>query len=144
MRRREADREQKCQKRAATRGAYRSLTNRVWLSGELLSGSERRRPGWFLDMKCQTCLSVDPYGLWSFLTQYSLQSACCSVLDRTQPHSQDAWEERKMRPGKKVRPNQPLRMIVLKNPCHWQIFELHTCAGYDIVCLCCAAVCSCT
>ena len=28
------------------------LTNREWLPGELLSGSERRRPGWFLDMKC--------------------------------------------------------------------------------------------
>ena len=32
-----------------------SLTNREWLPGELLSGSERRRPGWFLDMKYQTC-----------------------------------------------------------------------------------------
>ena len=28
-----------------------SLTNREWLPGELLNGSERRRPGWFLDMK---------------------------------------------------------------------------------------------
>jgi len=27
-----------------------SLTNREWLLGELLSGSERRRPGWFLDI----------------------------------------------------------------------------------------------
>jgi len=26
-----------------------SLTNREWLSGELLSGFERQRPGWFLD-----------------------------------------------------------------------------------------------
>jgi len=32
-----------------------SLTNREWLPKELLSGSERRRPGWFLDMKYQTC-----------------------------------------------------------------------------------------
>ena len=32
-----------------------SLTNREWLPGELLSGSERQRPGWFLDMKYQTC-----------------------------------------------------------------------------------------
>ena len=32
-----------------------SLTNREWLPGELLSGSERRRPSWFLDMKYQTC-----------------------------------------------------------------------------------------
>ena len=32
-----------------------SLTNREWLPGELLSGMERRRSGWFLDMKYQTC-----------------------------------------------------------------------------------------
>ena len=32
-----------------------SLTNRERLLGELLSGSERRWPGWFLDMKYQTC-----------------------------------------------------------------------------------------
>ena len=32
-----------------------SLTNREWLPGELLNGSECRRPGWFLDMKYQTC-----------------------------------------------------------------------------------------
>ena len=32
-----------------------SPTNREWLPGELLHGSERRRPGWFLDMKYQTC-----------------------------------------------------------------------------------------
>ena len=31
------------------------LTHREWLPGELLSGSECRRPGWFLDMKYQTC-----------------------------------------------------------------------------------------
>jgi len=30
------------------------LTNREWLLGERLSGSEQR-PGWFLDMKYQTC-----------------------------------------------------------------------------------------
>ena len=34
------------------------LTNRQQLLGELLSGSERRRPGWFLDMKYQTCLML--------------------------------------------------------------------------------------
>ena len=34
-----------------------SLTNREWLPGELLSGSEHRRPSWFLDMKYQTCYS---------------------------------------------------------------------------------------
>jgi len=32
-----------------------SLINTEWLPGELLSESERRRPGWFLDMKYQTC-----------------------------------------------------------------------------------------
>ena len=31
-----------------------SLTNREWLPGELLSGLERRRPAWFLDLKYQT------------------------------------------------------------------------------------------
>jgi len=31
------------------------LTNRQQLLGELLSGSEHRRPSWFLDMKYQTC-----------------------------------------------------------------------------------------
>jgi len=32
------------------------LTNRELLPGELLSGSEQQRSGWFLDMKHQTCL----------------------------------------------------------------------------------------
>jgi len=32
-----------------------SLTNREWLPGELLNGLECQRPGWFLDMKYQTC-----------------------------------------------------------------------------------------
>ena len=36
-----------------TRGAYR-VANQQSLA--CLSGSERRRPGWFLDMKYQTCL----------------------------------------------------------------------------------------
>ena len=36
-----------------------SLTNREWLPGELLSGSQRRRPSWFLAMKYQTCCSSD-------------------------------------------------------------------------------------
>ena len=31
------------------------LTNREWLPGELLSGLEHRRPGWFLNMGYQTC-----------------------------------------------------------------------------------------
>jgi len=35
-----------------------ALTNRQWLLGELLSGSERRRPGWFLDMNIGLVLMV--------------------------------------------------------------------------------------
>ena len=31
------------------------LTNGEWLPGGLLSGWERRRSGWFLDMKYQSC-----------------------------------------------------------------------------------------
>jgi len=31
------------------------LTKRKWLPGELLNGLECREPGWFLDMKYQTC-----------------------------------------------------------------------------------------
>ena len=38
------------------------LANREWLPGELLSGSEHQRPGWFLDMKYQTCfLGMEMY-----------------------------------------------------------------------------------
>ena len=33
-----------------------SLTNREWLPGELLSGFERQRPGWFLDTDLFTLL----------------------------------------------------------------------------------------
>jgi len=33
-----------------------SLTNRERQLGELLSGSERRRPSWFIGMKYQSCL----------------------------------------------------------------------------------------
>ena len=39
-----------------------SLTNREWLPGEFLSGSERRKPGWFLDMKYQTCFGMATLG----------------------------------------------------------------------------------
>jgi len=35
-----------------TRGAYRVANQQRWAC---LSGSERRRPGWFLDTKYQTC-----------------------------------------------------------------------------------------
>ena len=33
-----------------------SLTNREWLPGELLNGSEHQRPGWFLDMNIRLVL----------------------------------------------------------------------------------------
>ena len=39
----------------ASRGTYRVAIHRERLPGELLSGSERPSPGWFLDMKYQTC-----------------------------------------------------------------------------------------
>jgi len=41
-----------------TRGAYR-VTNQQSLA--CLSGSERQRPGWFLDMKYQTCFLVSEF-----------------------------------------------------------------------------------
>ena len=41
-----------------TRGAYRVA---IQQSLACLSGSERRRPGWFLDMKYQTCLAADAF-----------------------------------------------------------------------------------
>jgi len=44
------------------------LTNREWLPGELLRGLELRRPGWFLDIKYHTCLSILYPGLIIELT----------------------------------------------------------------------------
>ena len=53
MRRREAERERNTRsEQLNTRGAYR-VANQQSLA--CLSGSERRSPGWFLDMKYQTC-----------------------------------------------------------------------------------------
>ena len=43
------------------------LTNREWLPGGLLSGSEHWRPGWFLDMKYQTCFSGCMHNGWGYL-----------------------------------------------------------------------------
>ena len=64
-----------------------SLTNREWLPRELLSGSERRSPGWFLDMKYQTCYSsaVESFVHLTSLcrTLYSVTEPCCSVLGYT-------------------------------------------------------------
>ena len=52
-----------------TRGAYR-VANQQSLA--CLSGSERPRPGWFLDMKYQTCHMY-----------VTLLSMCSSVVDHT-------------------------------------------------------------
>ena len=49
------------------------LTNREWLPGEFLSGSERRRPGWLLDMKYPTCFWTSSLS-WNLVTNtYSRQ-----------------------------------------------------------------------
>ena len=58
-----------------TRGAYR-VTNQQSLA--CLSGSEHRRPGWFLDMKYQTCFlfvwrrGAVSYGIVWVNTQYHM------------------------------------------------------------------------
>ena len=73
-----------------------SLTNREWLPGELLSGSEHQRPGCFFDMKYQTCLQatycinsyvnlspVDPVSMYRSHSHHSLthyQRITSSVL----------------------------------------------------------------
>ena len=41
-----------------------SLTNREWLPGELLSGLERRSPGWFLDMNIGLVFLLQSLGTW--------------------------------------------------------------------------------
>jgi len=46
------------------------LTNREWLPGELLVRLERWKPGWFLDMKYQTCLSTIHPGLTTASTLF--------------------------------------------------------------------------
>ena len=61
MRRREADRELRRQKllvmpTAATRDAHSPVAYGCQQPGELLSGSERRRPDWLLDVKYRTAM----------------------------------------------------------------------------------------
>ena len=60
-----------------------SLTNRQQLLGELLSGSERRRPGWFLEMKYQTCFLCGGMGYSEVVSVYVCEgyvmSVCVSV-----------------------------------------------------------------
>jgi len=50
-----------------------SLANREWLPGEFLSGSEHLRPGWFFDIKYQTCF---------FLTADSITVKSRYILQR--------------------------------------------------------------
>jgi len=57
-----------------------SLTNKEWLPGELLSGLERWRPGWFLDMKCQTCLLWIMHKLaWKHTTWWWVHYSACPI-----------------------------------------------------------------
>jgi len=58
MQRREVDREQNARSEQLLVVPTELLTNREWLPGELLSGSECQRPGRFLDMKYQSCFSI--------------------------------------------------------------------------------------
>jgi len=62
-----------------------SLTNRQRLLGELLSGSEHRRPGWFLDMKYQDLLLPVPILLKSqfCVLRVSLSCMSCCKVDNS-------------------------------------------------------------
>ena len=55
-----------------TRGAYR-VANQQRLA--CLSGSERQRPGWFLDMKYQTCFLPE-----NRLIAYLMLAICGAVV----------------------------------------------------------------
>jgi len=69
------------------------LTNREWLPGELLSGSEHRTPGWFLDMNIRlVCggiqgpeyLPIDTCNCGWYLSQskvgvVTMLKHCCSI-----------------------------------------------------------------
>ena len=50
------------------------LTNREWLPGELLNGSERQRPGWFSDMKYQTCYTCNVQEIFLHSSKWQLHS----------------------------------------------------------------------
>jgi len=67
-----------------TRGAYR-VTNQRSLA--CLSGSEHLRPGWFLDMKYQTC----PYGVDSTCTCALTSSYLASVVPYSVLPLQGKW-----------------------------------------------------
>ena len=49
------------------------LTNGEWLPGELLGGSERRTPGWFLDMNIRLVLVRIDYSYSFFGTSTNLK-----------------------------------------------------------------------
>jgi len=75
----------KCQKWAALMMPTESLTNREWLPGEFLSGSERQRSSWTLDMKYQTslpCILADPShpAVWLLHMLLSMQTSLAIPL----------------------------------------------------------------
>ena len=63
MRRREADREWKCEKRAATRGVYRVANQQRMAARRALEQIGTLKARLVLDMKYQTCLSTIYPGL---------------------------------------------------------------------------------
>jgi len=52
------------------------LTNGEWLPGELLSGSEHRTPGWFLDMKIRLVSSSHKVYLFSLVFYHNNGFSC--------------------------------------------------------------------
>jgi len=77
-------------KQLNTRGAYR-VANQQSLAW--LSGSERRRPGWFLDMKYQTCS----------IKTYTSTSVRCSIAQILFPYHEDL--------GMKLTYNHPYTLL---------------------------------
>jgi len=84
MRRRKADQKWKCQKRIATHDAYR-----VMMPTELLSGLECRRPGWFLDMKYQTCWDIKR--LFSIIPTYRVYQLYDITSGNCTPIAGESW-----------------------------------------------------
>ena len=60
-----------------------SLTNREWLPAELLSGSERRRPSWFLDVKYQIILILVKKDLVHDFTYVYIQHALSKIHSKS-------------------------------------------------------------
>ena len=68
-----------------------SLTNRQRLLGELLSGSECRRTGWFLDMKYQTCFFFLSCFFFVFVAMYDQQVLYIRTLPVIHTDKQCVW-----------------------------------------------------